>query len=158
MIDEIIKLTDREDAYFQLVMLFLQGPDQVREQIRLRWDFGVEWIYPNQRRLACSKNEKRSSQERIMASLVYDAIEDLQQEDPKEKLIALTVIYHSCIAAGLDPEKEFERVASISTTKTANFLMDFIKRNPEDKSLDAFMIVSEQNSEGETEIFPSWMK
>jgi len=155
---EIIAQPNREDAYYQLVSLFVDGPEKIREKIRKGWDFGVEWIYPDTRRLACSHNEKRSSRERILASLVYDAIEDLQQEDPKEKLVAFAVIYHSCIAAGLDPQEEFEKIASISSPRIASVFREFINRNPDNKSEDAFMLSTIINTEGETEIFPSWMK
>lgn len=157
-LEEIIALPNREDAYYQLVSLFFDGPEEIREKIRHGWDFGVEWVYPNIRRLACCHNEKRLSSERIFASLAYDAIEDLQQEDPNEKLVAIAVIYHSCIAAGLDPEEVFKKVASISSQRMASFFLDFINRIPEDKSKEAFMLSSIKNTEGETEIFPSWMK
>ncbi len=153
----ILSLPDREDAFFQLVYLFVDGPNQIREEIRKGWDFGVDWVYPNTKRLACIYNEKRSSKDRILASLVYDAIEDFQEEDAKDKLVALAVIYHSCIAAGLDPNEEFEKVASLSSAKTAAFLRDFINRSQKDKSKKAFMLSSLKNKDGETEIFPSWM-
>jgi hypothetical protein len=151
-IKPIVELPDREDAYYRLVSLYVEGPEQLREEIRSKWDFGVDWTYPDQTRLACSKNEKRSIQERIMASLVYDAIEDLRQEGYREKLVALAVIYQSCIAAGLDPEEEFEKVASISSPRTALFLKEFIERDPEDKSMKAFMLTRKINSDGEIEI------
>jgi hypothetical protein len=156
-IEDIIKLSDREEAYYQLVGIFIKGPEQVREQIRNDWDYGVDWIYPNQRRLSCSKNEKRSSKERIIASLVYDAIENFRQEDFKDKLVAISVIYHSCIEAGFNPKDEFEFVASIASEKVARFLRDFLLRKKEDKSLEAFMLTTVKNLDGETEIFPSWM-
>jgi hypothetical protein len=157
-VEDIIKLQDREEAYHNLVALYIRGPEQVRENIRKSWDYGVEWVYPNPRRLSCSKNEKRSSRERILASLVYDAIEDFRGEGPRDKLVALSVIYHSCIEAGLNPQEEFESIASISSEKVANFFREFIQRNLEDKSKEAFMLTIKKNSDGETEIFPSWMK
>jgi hypothetical protein len=157
-VEDIIKLQDREEAYHNLAVLYIRGPEQVREQIRKNWDYGVEWVYPDPRRLACSKNEKRSCRERILASLVYDAIEDFREEGPRDKLVALSVIYHSCIEAGLNPQEEFESVASISSEKVANYFREFIQRNPEDKSKEAFMLKTKKNSDGETEILPSWMK
>lgn len=157
-LEEITKLTDREEAYYLLVKLFKQGPDEFRELIRECWDFGVEWIYPNVKRLACRINERYSPIDKIQASLVYDSIEDLRQEDPKDKLVALSVIYHSCIAAGIDPQAQFEEVALISSPKIALMLRDFIKRKDEDKSMEAFLLAAEKNSDGEIEIFPSWMK
>lgn len=156
-LEEITKLTDREEAYYQLVKLFKQGSDEVRGLIRECWDFDVEWIYPNVRRLACSINERYSPIEKIQASLIYDSIEDLRQEDVKDKLVALAVIYHSCLAAGLDPQRQFEEVALISSPKIAGLFRSFINRSVEDKSMEAFLLVAYQNADGETEIFPSWI-
>lgn len=156
-IKNIIECSDREDAYFKLAATYLNSPGELRKQIRTNWDYGVKWIYPNQRRLACSKNEKRSRQERILASLVYDSIEDLRDGDLRDRLVGISVIYHSCIEAGLNPEEEFEKVASISSEKTAIFLRNFIHRKPEDKSKEAFMLKTAKNSDGETEICPFWI-
>jgi hypothetical protein len=157
-IKDIIKLSDREKAYHELAVLYIKGPEQIREQIRKNWDYGVEWILPDTRRLACSKNEKRSSRERILASLVYDAIENFREEDPRDKLVVLSVIYHSCLEVGLNPQNEFESIASISSEKVAIFFRDFIQRNPKNRSKEAFMLTTKKNSDGEIEIFPSWMK
>jgi hypothetical protein len=62
------------------------------------------------------------------------------------------------LEAGLNPRKKFESIASISSDKVAVFFRNFIKRNPEDKSKEAFMLTTKKNIDGETEIFPSWMK
>lgn len=156
-LEKITKLADREEAYFELVRLFKQETDEFRELVRECWDFGVEWIYPNVKRLACKINERYLPIEKIQASLIYDSIEDLRQEDVKDKLVALAVIYHSCIAAGIDPQKQFEEVALISSPKIANLFRGFINRSDENKSMEAFLLVAVQNSDGETEIYPSWM-
>ena len=71
----------------------------------------------------------------------------------REKLIGLAVIYHSCIAAGLEPQNEFEYAALLSSQKTANFFRDFISRKEADKSIQAFALTVCKNNEGETEIY-----
>lgn len=157
-VENIIKLHDREEAFYNLVTLYIKGPEQVREQIRNGWDYDVEWIYPDPKRLACLKHEKYSSRERILASLTYDAIENFRDEGPRDKLVTLSIIYHSCIEAGLNPEEEFESIALISSEKVANLFRGFIQRKPEDKSEGAFMLTKKKNLDGEIEIFPSWMK
>ena len=151
-------MVDREEAYLRLVALFMQGPEEVRDLIRAKWDFGAKWIYPNPQRLACLKNEKYSCVQRVLASLVYDAIENLKNEDSREKLVVWAVVYHSCIAAGLIPQELFKRVASVSSQEIARLMTDFIGRRIEDKSMEAFMLISKTNSDGETEILPSWHK
>ncbi len=157
-LEGILKLVDGEDAYQRLVALFLQGPEEARDLIRAKWDFGFKWIYPNPQRLACRKNERYSCGERALATLVYDAIENLKNEDPWDKLVVWAIVFISCFAAGIVPEELFRRVASVSSRSIAQMMMDFINRPKEEKSMAAFMLISKTNSDGETEIMPSWHK
>lgn len=151
-IEEIVRCQDREEAFYRLVSLYLQGPEAVREEIREKWDFGVEWTYPNPKRLACSTNERYSCMDKVLALLVYVAIVDLRQGDKRDELMTLAVVYHGCRVTGIDPKGLFEKVAVVSSTKTARFLLDFINRSSEDKSLEAFMLVVQKNADGESEI------
>ena len=157
-INEIIGLSDREEAYYKLVDLYIKCSPQEREQIRKDWDYGVKWIYPNPRRLACSKNEKRSCRERILASLLYDSIQNLRYGDIRESLIGLAMLYHSCIIAKLNPREEFEYVASISSPQVEEFFLGFINRKPNEKSMKAFCLATKINSDGETELLAPWDK
>ena len=156
-IDEIVGLPDREEAYFQLASLFVQGPENMRKQIRNEWDFGVTWTYPNPRRLACSIRESHSCRERARAILIYNAINDLKQGDPRDELVSVAIVYHACLATNINPRELFEEVALISSPRIACFLKDFLRRDNDDKSLEAFMLVRKKNEDGEIEIFPSWM-
>jgi len=155
-LEGILKLADRQDAYQRLVALFLQGPEEARDLIRAKWDFGFKWIYPNMQRLACRKNERYSCDERLLAALVYDAIEDLKKEELREKLVGWANVYHCSLAAGVVPEELFRRAASVSSPSMAQMILDFINRREEHKSMKAFDLISRTNSDGETEIKPSW--
>jgi hypothetical protein len=154
-LEGILKLVDGQDAYQCLVALFLQGPEDARELIRAKWDFGFKWSVPNIQRLACRKNERYSCDERILATLVYDAIENLKNEDLREVLIIWAVVYHSCLAAGIVPEELFRRAASVSSPNMAPLMMQFVNRPEEHKSMEAFKLISRTNSDGEIEIKPS---
>ena len=107
-------------------------------------------------RLACRKNERYSCNERLLAILVYDAIENLKKEEFREKLVGWAHVYQSCLAAGIVPEELFRRAASVSSPRMAQMMMDFINRPEEDKSMKAFELISRTNSDGETKIKPSW--
>ena len=155
-LEEILKLVDRQDAFQRLVALFLQGPEEARDLIRAKWDFGFKWVLPNPQRLACRKNERYSCGERALAFLVRGAIENLKHVDFREKLVAWAHVYQSCLAAGIVPEELFRRAASVSSPRMAQMMMDFINHSKEDKSMKAFDLVSRTNSDGETEIKPSW--
>jgi hypothetical protein len=157
-LEQVLQLADRSEAYQRLAALFLNGPEELRNLVRAKWDFGVKWTYPNTQRLACRKNERYSCEERIVATLIYDAIENLRSEDMRDKLVAWAVVYHSCHATGIVPDEQFSRVASISSPSIAQAMTDFINRPEEDKSMNAFMLVERKNVDGETEILPSWHK
>jgi hypothetical protein len=150
-IAELMNLADRSEAYLRLAVLYQNGTSEFRELVRGTWDFGAKWDYPDQRRLACRKNERHSCEERIRATLIYDAIEDFKREEIREKLIAWAVVYHSCRAAGIEPEDVFSQAAKISSPQTAQAMLAFIRRAEADKSMEAFMISKEMNADGEFE-------
>ena len=157
-LEMVLRLPDRGEAYQRLSALFLNGPSELRDLIRARWAFGVKWTYPNPQRLACGKNERYTCEERIAATLIYDAIENFSSENIRDKLVAWAVVYHSCLAAGIVPEEQFSRVASIASPEVYQAMMDFVNRPREDKSMGAFMLVKRTNMDGETEILPLWHK
>ncbi|MCX8511137.1 MAG: hypothetical protein ORN83_05205 [Chthoniobacteraceae bacterium] len=151
-IEGLRSLTDRREAYQRLAALYIKGPRELRELVREKWDFELEWTYPDPKRLACRKNERYSCEERIMSTLVYDSIEDFKREEIREKLIVWAVVYHSCREIGMDPCEAFIQVAEISSPRTAQALLDFIKRLEVDKSMEAFGLSRKLNSDGESEI------
>lgn len=155
-LEQILKLDDRQDAYQRLVALFLQGPEEARDSIRAKWDFGMKWILPNIQRLACQKNERYSCEERILAALVYDAIENPKKVDFRDQLVLWAHVYQSCLAARIVPEELFRRAASVSSPGMGQMMMDFVNRPEEAKSMKAFDLISRTNSDGEIEIKPSW--
>jgi hypothetical protein len=85
---------------------------------------------------------------------LYYAISANQELGIREKLVALAVIYHSCIFAGLDPIREFKMAAVIAPAGVCKMLQDFIERRQEDKSAEAFMLAVSKNRDGEMEIRP----
>jgi hypothetical protein len=155
-LEGILKLADRREAYQRLAALFLQGPEEARDFIREMWDFGFKWVLPNIQRLACRKGERYSCDERVVAILVYSAIQNPNKVDVREKLLAWAVVYHCCVAAGIVPEELFRQAASVSSPGMARMMRDFIDRPEEAKSMKAFDLVSRTNSDGEIEIKPSW--
>ena len=90
--------------------------------------------------------------------MICDAIENLRNEEFREKLIGFAVVYYGCIAAGIVPDELFKRVAAVSTVKMAQLMMGFINRRTKDKSIEAFLLSSETNLDEEIEVRPSWHK
>lgn len=151
-IEEILNLVDRSEAYIELARLYIVGADDIRVYIVKEWDFGVDWKLPNQARLACKYNEKWTCQERIEASLLYSVIAANSISDYREELIAMAVIYHSCVVAALNPYDIFRKIAEISDLKSREFFLGFLDRSEENKSLAAFFLKAKNNNDGEIEI------
>jgi hypothetical protein len=156
-LEEIINSLDRAAAFIDLTRLYLNGTDELRQLISDRWDFGVTWDLPDQTRLACSKGERWSCRERIEASLTYSAIAVNQIINEREEIIALAVIYQSCLAAFVNPRNIFLTVAKVSTSHVRARLLEFLDRDENDKSLKAFFLSATKNIDGEIEIKPSWL-
>ena len=148
---KIIDASDREGAYMQLANLYINGNEGIREFIYNNWDFGVFWILPNQRQLACNKNQRWSSIERIEASLCYTVL-NATEENLREELIGLALIYNSCLVANLDPTKIFNKIAMIANLESKKVVLNFLDRTDIDKSLIAFHLKSEINADNEIEI------
>jgi len=155
-IEKILEMADRAAAFIELIRLYFDGPDEARKEIVKNWDFSVNWDLPNQTRLACQNGERWSCQERIEASLAYFAIAANLVGDYREELIALALIYQSCVIAGLDPYRIFEKIAKICEPDVRAMLMNFSARNEDDKSLAAFFLSAQINKDGEMEIRPTW--
>ncbi len=155
-IETLVGLQDREEAYYQLVTLYLNSPEQVRRYIRKNWNFNVEWIFPRPGELLFAKNQSRSIKERIMASLVHSSIHNPFKHYYRESLVLLAMEYNSCTLAGLDPDQMFEFAASVSDPEMAGHFRDFSARKPENKSMKAFGLETKTNSDGETEILTPW--
>ena len=149
---KIITHPDAQEAYYRLATYYLDATAEEQASIRNRWDFGIRWIYPDWRRLACRINETHSPDEKIVALLVATSLEDLNVPDWRDAIIGIAAIYHSCILAEISPKEIFDRVALTSSPKTSEFLHEFCQRSPKDKSLNAFNLHVVMNSDGENEI------
>src|SRR5260370_36737785 len=141
-LEGILKLVDGEDAYQRLVALFLQGREEARDLIRAKWDFGFKWIYPNPQRLACRKNERYSCGERALATLVYDAIENLKNEDPRDKLVVWAIVFNSCFAAGNVSGENFRGGGLLFFLGKSPLDYCFLYLPPEKKKQSAFFFFS----------------
>lgn len=152
-LDDLFTISDRTAAYMGLAKRYIHGSDDDRCWIVAGWDFGVDWAYPNWQRLACKTGEAYEPEEKIRAFLVSQAITAAKPTvDVRDDLVGLAIIYQSAVAAGLDANKEFGYIASISPPPVRALLEDFAKRADADKSLAAFRLASILNGDGEIEI------
>lgn len=154
---KIIALPDREEAYYQLVELFLTGIGEIREEIITGWAYGTVWRIPSAPRLSCRVGESRSNRSRILALLAYYAISThAAKQDVRDILIALAVIYHCILRSGLDPAEIFGIVSKTAVPSVREIFDRFVGRDDAEKSLTAFRLVEVVNADGEVEIWPDF--
>ena len=149
---QILNLSNRQEAYYQMVDYYLKANANEQANIRKKWDFGVQWIYPNFKRLACHRNESYYPKDKIVALLAATSLQDLRDQDWRDELVGIAIIYHSCLLVKVSPKEVFEHVASASSPKTAKFIRDFYQRDQKDKSLEAFGLQIVMNPDGEKEL------
>ena len=156
ILDPIIKNPDRKQALIDLAHEYMNRDQSFREMVTRNWDFNVPWIFPDVCRLASTKNEAYSPETRIRIILISSSITENHSYDPRDKLNGLAVVYHSCLAANIDPEKMFRSVASISTPKARKLLLNIIERPDDERSMKAFSIVRTDSDDGEIVIRVSY--
>lgn len=146
-------MPDRVAASLAFASAFMSATAEDRATIVWKWNFGVEWAYPSPWRLACTKGEQGSPEQRIVASLVLTGLDT--REDSREEIVSLGTAYNACVLAGLDPDAIFLRVAAALPERAASSLRNFAARLPEEKSLKAFLMAL-KTVDGESELYSTW--
>ena len=155
-LNQILKDPDPMEAYYKLSDLYCSAHDSQREAIRQKWDFKRSWRLPDQNTFACQIPGERTCEQRILASLIYNSIEDCRF-DWRDNLVSLCQIYHSTIHAGMNPDVLFREVARLSSPETSETIIGFIERTDEDKSLEAFDLKEVTTEEGvRIELVEGW--
>ena len=154
-IDSLVTEPDRELAVVELGAAFLNASAEERQILLAGWNFGVHWPYPNGERLSCQRRERTTPRERIVASLVLDALEGAWKNWP-EFVVGLAHSYRSAELAGLDPRQLFTTVAAQMPEPMADELQKFLARPAADRAPAAFNIKERSNAEGEVEAYVDW--
>jgi len=90
-------------------------------------------------------NEK--SAEKIFLGVIALAIEDLKF-DWRDTMIPLAALHNSALKLGLDPDEIFRRAAVLASDKMSEYLISFVNRPQNLKSLEAFMLEETEGVEG----------
>lgn len=134
---------------------FLDAPPAERAEVVKSWDPELKWELPSPQRLACIDETPGSPVERIRADLLFQVL-GLSGADAREAIMGFAVIHNSCKLAGIDPETIFEEIADAVGGAGATALRDFANRDPEDKSMEAFMLEAVPSSGGGYEVHAKW--
>ena len=85
-------------------------------------------------RYAARQSVRQNSKDIFIKGLYANILEDNRQ-DFRDNIVGLTLLYHSAILIGLDPDKEFKKVANDTDGEGKKLLISFINRDSKDKTL-----------------------
>ncbi|GII88847.1 hypothetical protein Ssi03_68370 [Sphaerisporangium siamense] len=85
---------------------------------------------------AASMAVRRQDVRELRAGLLAAAIAQETSGDPREALAALSLLYRAAEMIGHDPDVEFSALNEFSGGR-AGGLLDFLRRSPEDKAIEA---------------------
>ena len=135
---------DKRRAFVDLAALFVDSTEVDRAVIRAEWDFGREWSIPRIREIDEDHvafgpvegvdESGNGAEARLLAILVYLILRG-PEEDMREDIAHIALVYHIALEADVDPEALFARVAAVAGEPIATYLNDFQRRSPVDKSL-----------------------
>lgn len=129
MINSILAIESPRVAYKKLIKLYLNSDVATRNSIRAGWDFNREWSFPDMSNL-CTLDENAE------ALCIYIIDESLAKQ--RESLIGLCAIYNSLTLLGHNPDIFFKEMAQKAGEPGRKMLIDFVNRDAEDKTLEAF--------------------
>jgi hypothetical protein len=105
------------------------------------------WAMPDRYALATQEVPLAVATNRLRDLLTWSAA--FPSDDFRDDLVALAPLYHSAVRLGLDPYALFDEAASMAgTPEAAALIRGFPRRQPEDKSLAAFLLTETPTPEG----------
>ena len=152
ILQPILDEPDRKKAFFDLVDVYIKGDDDFRKTVCECWDFGVRWKYCDPSRMASTTEDGIPPLQKIRADMICHALCIKDSLDFRDDLMSISVDYHSCVAAGLDPDEIFRSIAAISPPKLSKLLIGFVERAPVDRSMKAFGLRKLVHEDGTIEL------
>ena len=129
---------DPRRAFLSLARLFVEADPVERALIRSAWDFGKEWDIPRIReesdRLVFGPVADNTSEVLPTAILVHLILRG-PEDDAREDIAHIGLIYHCALETDVDPEALFGQVAVVAGEPFSSYLNDFLRRPPTERSL-----------------------
>lgn len=133
-------LSSHEDeaAFHALCVLYEEASPAQRDVLRSRVDLGDRtWRFPDTLTLVDGQPRTAPAAERVRDSLIWHAIES-GANDFRDNLNDIVLVYHSALRLDLDVDALFQDIARMAPDPIAEHLARFPRRQPEDRSLEAF--------------------
>lgn len=147
--NNLISIIDDDSAMasYRLTDLYVNCTESEREEIRTNWDFNRKWIWPQWDILTCKNEGEPNPIIKVKTSLLMNSISS-GCKDYRETLLNFAIVYLSAPLVGLNSDKLFEEVAKVSTKEFALELRNYCKREPHEKSQEAFHFQKEKVENG----------
>ncbi|MBG6065770.1 hypothetical protein [Micromonospora ureilytica] len=139
----------------QIQDLLLEVADGAEfEQIKRLMPGGADRVLNAFAERAASLAVRHQSARELRAGILAAAISQAITGDPREPLAALSLLYRASEIIGHDPNSEFATANDLSGGR-ANGLLDFLRRSPADKTIQA-MGYEESGDEGGFRFVRNW--
>lgn len=136
-----------DDKIAALVRLFWEAPADERRHFFEHYDEDTSWFLIVFAERSATIAVRENSRARVLDGLLALIVEDYKV-DPRDNLTRLAVLYDAATRIGASPEEIFLEAASYANNAVARSLIDFVKRNPANRSLKAFFYKAAEGPDG----------
>jgi hypothetical protein len=130
------------ESVLDVCRAFSSAPLEERSAFQHLWRPVGFKAWPDPFRLTCAKDGPGTCAERIRVKLIDAALTLPFERDPRDSLMALAVIYASCVLARLHPDTEFAEVARLVGSPGADFLTKFASSLSDDNVMERFRLAA----------------
>jgi hypothetical protein len=127
--------TPLDSKLTQLCETYIQASAEQRAFLRFKITADQGWVLNLYSRRMAVFGLRTGSEETIRNGLVAHAIENLAAGDVRDNIVALTLLFHAANRCSLDPFRLFSEIAEISGPAISALLKDYLKRDPQDRTL-----------------------
>ena len=131
----------------QLCRLYVLLDSQERSEVSARVERGISGTIMALAKSYSVDAVTDKSPEKIFLGVVALVIEDLHF-DARDTMIPLAALHNSGLKLGLDPDEIFRRAAVLASDKMSEYLISFVNRPQNLKSLEAFMLEETEGVDG----------
>jgi hypothetical protein len=133
--------------FHDLIRLFIESSPAGRDEILRKIDDNVAGaLQAFSRRMAVWGARQASSELLVKGGIAL--ILDSGRVDMRDTLSVIPLLYHSAMRINVDPGEIFQEVAAYYRSAVSDALIDFLKRTPRDRSLEAWGFEEVTTQEG----------
>jgi hypothetical protein len=148
MPDWVLRFVESEadpESVLGVCRAFSSAPLDERSVFQSLWHSVDFKGWPDPFRLTCANERPGTCGERIRVKLIDAALSLPFERDYRDSLMALAVIYASCVLARLHPDTEFAEAARLVGSPGAEFLTRFASSVSGDNVMERFRLAAAES-------------